>query len=193
MGRYSGQQEFKRYLPSDGLHQAVFVDYELLPNQDTKWGIKNQIRYFFLLDEHGDDGKPIVITKKFTDALYVPKPGRNAPAQFTFLNSWRGRPMTKQDIENFDQEQLIGVNAMLMTEVKTFDDGTEWADILSIKPVKKDSTQLDIPKEFVRKKDRQSAEHREVEANELKDLADAAFGPAGPGGIGEEDKEDLPF
>jgi hypothetical protein len=154
MGRYAGSQEANRYLPSDGLHVAVFVDYELLPNQETEWGTKDLIRYYFLLDEYGEDRKPILISKRFTDKLYVPKKGKMAPGQYSFLSDWRGKPMTKDEIDVFDQEHLIGINAQMVTQVKTYDDGSQWAHIVAIMPAKANGTQLTIPKDFVRKKDR---------------------------------------
>lgn len=195
LGRYSGQEDKKYYLPSDGMHQAVFVDYELLPGVevtfDGKTRLVDQIRYYFLLDEYGDDGKAIIITHKMTDKLYVPKPGRKAPNQYTFLSSWRGKPFTNEEISDFDQEQLIGVNAQIITEVKTFPGGREWPFILSVKPVKKDAAKLEIPKDYVRKKDRVPPTQDQMIAKAVAETA-PDFGPAGAGGIGEVD-EDIPF
>lgn len=55
--------------PSAGIHGAVCVDVTDLGLQQTNYGEKRQLRLTFSLDQNKSDGKPIVISRKYTATL----------------------------------------------------------------------------------------------------------------------------
>lgn len=58
-------------------------------------------------DNRRDDGQPFVLSKRFTASLH-PKAGLRK-----FLESWRGRPFTPEELKAFDLRALLGVSCLL--------------------------------------------------------------------------------
>ena len=160
------------------------IDYGVV--QTEYKGQKRQRRLFqFAFETNAElreDGSPQMIwSRRFTASL-----SEKAAAR-TFLEAWRGKPFTKEELQGFDPEVVIGVNAML-TIIHREQGGKVYANIASvgkpmkglpwIEPAKKpDGTQL-----YVRKKDRTPQDEQGVP-------------PPEPGSLDAlaEEVDDLPF
>jgi hypothetical protein len=74
-------------------------------------------------------GEPFVCSRRFTVSL-------NERASLRkFLEAWRGRPFTAEELKGFDLHQLIGANCMLNIIAYTKQDGNEGRKVDSIMPL----------------------------------------------------------
>lgn len=60
-----------------------------------------------------DDGKPFTVSALFTSSL-----GENAALR-PFLEGWRGRPFTEQELEGFDVSNVLGAPCMVTIQHAT--------------------------------------------------------------------------
>ena len=58
-------------------------------------------------DNRRDDGSPHIVSKRFTASLH-PKAGLRK-----FLEAWRGRPFTAEELKAFDLKTLLGIPCLL--------------------------------------------------------------------------------
>lgn len=94
--------------------------------------VQNKIQITFELptelkvfrEENGP--QPIVFSKDFTLSLH-PKAGLRK-----FLESWRGRSFTEEELKGFDLSSLLGVGCQLSISHKTNDAGKTFANISGI-------------------------------------------------------------
>lgn len=100
-----------RELCPAGSYSAVCVDVVDLGVVETtyKGQIKQQhkCRVVFEVAEHRQDGSPFYVGERFTASL-----GEKAALR-KFLEGWRGRAFTADELKGFDLEQLIGAPAIL--------------------------------------------------------------------------------
>lgn len=80
--------------------------------------------------EIGEDGKPLIIGKKYTLSL-----GDKAALRKD-LQAWRGRAFTEAELKGFDIANLLGATVLLNIVHET-KDGKTYANIASIMPVPK--------------------------------------------------------
>lgn len=76
-------------------------------------------------DARRDDGAPHTVSKRFTASLH-PK-----AALRQFLEAWRGRPFTPEELRGFDLPKLLGQTCLLGL-VHTEKDGRTYANIASV-------------------------------------------------------------
>ena len=80
-------------------------------------------------DEAGDfAGKPFLLTQDFTASL------SDRAAMKKALESWRGRPFTKQELEGFDLKNVLG-KACLVNLIHSTPKDTTYCNIASIMPL----------------------------------------------------------
>lgn len=102
---------------------------------------KSQHKAMFQFEVHGEDedgnplvtskGEPMSISKNYSVFL-----GQNTSLRAD-LESWRGKPFTKEEIEGFNLANVLG-HWCLITVIKTTGkDGNEYANISAISPVPK--------------------------------------------------------
>lgn len=127
--------ESKTYAPApEGTHQAVCVDVidkGLLPNMFKPGTTQHKIDIAWEIDESRDDGKRFVVYKRYTLSL-------NERANLRHdLESWRGRPFTRDEEMGFDVETLIGVNCLVNLQHKpsTKDPAKIFANVVSVSPL----------------------------------------------------------
>jgi hypothetical protein len=121
----------------EGLHRAVCCDIVELGLQDTPWGKKRKIEIRWQIDEMMENGKPFLVTKRYGASLH---PKANLRID---LESWRGRPFTDKEAEDFDLEVLLGVNAQLnIIHNKT--EAATWANVKAIVPGSKGVAPLEV-------------------------------------------------
>lgn len=77
-------------------------------------------------DNRRDDGTPHVISKRFTSSLHTKAALRG------FLESWRGRPFTPEELRGFDLKVLVGQACLLGVVHTTRPDNRTFANIASV-------------------------------------------------------------
>jgi hypothetical protein len=117
----AGSNEARVYeQPPLGEHKAVLVDIIKSDNEQTKFGIKTLLYFYFELEVLMDDNRPFLVRKKFTHSL------NEKSNLYKFLTKWRGKPFTAG--EEFDLGTLVGAGCVLEIEPWTTPDG----DVLNL-------------------------------------------------------------
>ena len=110
MAKSSGDGQSFQPAPA-GMHQAVCVDVVDLGVLKTTWqGVeksRHKINVAWQIAEAREDGKPFLVFKRYTLSLHE-KSGLRKD-----LESWRGKPFTRDEEMGFDVEAVLGVNCLL--------------------------------------------------------------------------------
>ena len=117
----AGSNEARVYeQPPLGEHKAVLVDIIKSDNEQTKFGVKSLLYFYFELEVLMDDNRPFLVRKKFTHSL------NEKSNLYKFLTKWRGKPFAAG--EEFDLGTLVGAGCVLEIEPWTTPDG----DVLNL-------------------------------------------------------------
>ena len=135
----------------DGGHSAVCVDVIDLGMVETSWEgekrVTHKCRLVFEIAERMDDDRRYVVSRQFTASL-------NEKASLRkFLESWRGRPFTREELAGFNTEQLIGAPCVLQI-VHVERAGKTYANIDSVMKLMKGVDRLTPSGDYIRVKDR---------------------------------------
>lgn len=126
IGRY---MEYSEFLKKDVYTNKIRLTWEL-PTLTKEF-------------KEGEGEKPYSISKEFTMSLN--EKGNLRP----FLNSWRGRSFTEDELKGFDILAIVGAPCMLNIIHKKSKDGTKtYEEIATITPVMKG---LEVPAAFMDK------------------------------------------
>jgi hypothetical protein len=138
----------KRIPAPAGVHNAVCVDVVDLGLQQTQFGVQHKIVVIWEIDEqHPEFDRRFTVSRKYTNSL-------NEKATLSKdLESWRGKPFTKEERGGFDVEKLIGAPAMVNVAHKT-ENGVTYDNVVTITPVPKGMQRLAPSPDYVRVKDR---------------------------------------
>jgi hypothetical protein len=139
----------------EGVWRAVCVDEYSLGEKDTKYGKKTFVQLVWEIEELNpkNENKPFLVFARFGQTL-----GRGSKLK-TLLELWRGQKFTPEDIKaGFDLDKIVGAPCMLQIIHNTQDDGTVWANIGSIMPMKKGDPKLAVSGAYTRKKDRKEGD-----------------------------------
>lgn len=132
----------------EGLHQAVAVDVVDLGLVDTQWGQKHRVRIIWQLEHvNPDTKKRFEVRRDF--GLSLSEKSHLRPT----LEAWRGRKFTKEELEGFDLEKLLGANCQVQVVHNITEDGNTYANIQAVVPLGKGMVKLS-PDNYVRVKDR---------------------------------------
>lgn len=138
----------KEFTPApEGLHQAVCVDVVDLGLLQTPWGDKHKIELRWQIEATRDDGKRHVVHQRYSLSLNEKATLRH------HLEAWRGKKFTKQELDGFDLEKLIGVNGQLQVVHNITDQGGVFANVQACVPLGKGMVKL-LPQDYVRQADR---------------------------------------
>ncbi len=85
------------------------------------------------LDECRSDGAPFTVSRRFTASLH------EKAALRAFLEAWRGRPFTLEELSGFNLRRLIGAPCLLNI-VHADRNGNTFAEIRAISPLPKGMT-----------------------------------------------------
>src|SRR5215831_6323651 len=133
-----------------GLFQGVCVDVVDLGLVDVTFNGKtrqqNKLRVVWQSEERRDDGKPFLLSRRYTASLSEKASLRKD------LESWRGRPFTPEELDGFDIENLLAVNAYLNV-LHAERDGKTYPNVASVAPLKKSTPRM-TASDYVREKDR---------------------------------------
>lgn len=142
----------------EGLHQAICCDVVDLGLVDTEWGKKQKVRLIFQIALPNEDG---------TEEL---NPDFDPPRRFEvrrdfgltlseksmlrpFLESWRGRKFTKEELEGFDLEKLLGVNCQVQIIHNITEQGKRFANIQAAVPLGRGMAKIHV-QDYIRQVDR---------------------------------------
>lgn len=130
--------------------KAVAVDVTPLRRQQSQFGERDVFKIVFEVDlPREDGGRFCVWSRNFTPSL-------NEKANLRkFVRGWFGRDLTKQELEDFDTESLIGRPAQVVV-VHEHKDGETYANIVAC-TADKSGEPLTATGKYVRVKDRQMA------------------------------------
>lgn len=136
-------KEFK--LPPAGLHLARLYRIIDLGTQKVEWQgvVKMQHKLMFTFELLGDDdlkmddGKPLIISKRYTMSL-----GEQSTLRKD-LEAWRGSKMTPEELKAFDLTQLLGKFAMANITLSERD-GKNYANLSGLTQVPK-AIQATVP------------------------------------------------
>lgn len=141
----------KSFTPAPvGAHQAVCVDVidkgivEVTYAGKTKK--QHKVSLAWQIDELRDDGKRFLVYKRYTLSLNEKATLRKD------LESWRGKPFTRDEEMGFDVEQVIGANCLVSVQHNVSGDKT-YANVVAVMPLAKGMTKI-APLDYVREKDR---------------------------------------
>jgi hypothetical protein len=146
------------YKPApEGLHQAVCCDvWEPwdAPNPFQEGEMQTKTAIVWQLDSvNPETGKPYEVMQQYTLTLH------EKSNLCKVLESWRGRAFTDAEKDGFDIEALIGANCQIQIIHNIKDDGRVFANVQAVVPLGKNTPKIRVSEGFVRKRDRQPANH----------------------------------
>jgi hypothetical protein len=129
--------------------KGVIVDVTPLRKQQTQFGERDVFKVVFEVDKVREDGSRFCVwSRNFTPTL-------NEKSNFRkFLRGMYGRDLTKQEMEDFDTEMLIGRPAQLVV-VHEHKDDEVYSNIAACTP-DRSGEPLKASETFTRAKDRQA-------------------------------------
>jgi hypothetical protein len=137
----------------EGSYGAVCVDVHDLGLVESVWegvkSMKHKLEIYFFCGEwtekNGDgDVYPMLVRKRFTATLH--ENGALRP----WLEAWRGKKFTPQELAGFDVESLIGAGALIQVS-HNVSDGKTYANIDFAGRLPKGMTPVDPPQDFKRR------------------------------------------
>lgn len=130
---------------------------------------QHKIRVVWQLEESMEDGKPFLVSQRYTLSLHE-KAGLRKD-----LESWRGRPFTEEELEGFDVETVIGAPCLLSI-VQAVSGGNVYANVRGVAKLPRSMQAIRV-RDYIRVVDRKG------EASQEDDIPPH----------GEIDNSDLPF
>lgn len=131
----------------EGLRQAVCVDVVDLGMVTDQWGTKHKAELVWQLDQKNPEtGKRFTVRKRYTLSLH-----QKAVLRID-LESWRGKKFSNEELDGFDLEKLLGINAQVQVVHTLADNGRVLSNVRAVVPIGKGMTKL--RGEYVRAKDR---------------------------------------
>jgi len=134
----------------EGQWRAVCVDVVEMPQMQTAFGLKDKLRLVWQIEETDpeNEGKPYIVVAFFTASIH------EKAALRKFLEAWRAKKFTPEELAGFDVEKLIGVNAYLQVQHSEPVNGKVYANVSSIMPLPKGMHKVAATADYVRVKDR---------------------------------------
>ena len=147
----------------EGLHQAVCCDVIDLGLVKTEWGEKPKVKLVFQIALFDDNGGELY-NPDFTEVdrrFEVNRPFGLSLSEKSllrpFLEAWRGRKFTKEELSGFDLENLIGANCQVQIIHNITDQGRTFSNIQAIVPLGRGMAKIHA-QDYVRVKDRAKAQ-----------------------------------
>lgn len=139
--------------PPEGLYACVCCDVVDLGLQDTPWGPKPKVQITWELDLVNEQtGRKFCVARWF--GANLSEKGALRP----FLEAWRGKKFTKEELAGFDPEVLVGVCGQAQITHRIKEDGRVTAQVQAMVGPAKGVPRMHPSKEFVRVKDRAVAQ-----------------------------------
>lgn len=146
-------------LAPEGLHSAVCADVWDVWTEPQKeefgGGDVDKTRLIWQLDKMDSEGKPYEVAMMYTASLH------EKAKLCQHLESWRGRAFTEEELNDFELENVIGVNCQLQIIHKISARGKKYGVVQTIVPARKDDVQLRVTEDFIRHKDRKKDDEKQ--------------------------------
>lgn len=156
------------------------VDLGLIENKKSG-KMQHKVAAVFHTEAKMKDGRPFEIWERFTLTLY--EGGRLRP----FLESWRGKAFTPEELVGFDLERLIGVNAYIQI-IHNHVGAKTYANISTIMLPPRGTPKMQPTPGYERRKDRKKVEEPAMAGSVV---AGRGFDEQ-PEGL-DDPEDDLPF
>lgn len=129
-----------------GNHAAICIQIiDMGLQQSTYQGAtreRRQIRLVWEIDENMEDGRPYTISQNYTLSL-------NEKARLRKdLESWRGKAFSKEELEGFDLEKLLG-KPCLLNVIHNENGDRVYANVSSISPMPKGMKAPDVVNDLI--------------------------------------------
>ena len=111
-----------------GLHHGVCVDVVNLGICNTTFGKKKQLKIVWQLKTRNAKGERYQVRATYTQSLSEKSNLRHA------LETWRGRPFSREELMSFDVEKLLGANCQIQVIHRVSAKGRTYANPQAIVP-----------------------------------------------------------
>jgi hypothetical protein len=119
-----------------GLHHAVCVDVVDLGMVDGPFGEKRKLKLIWQLNSRNAKGERFQVRQSYTQSLHEKARLRHD------LETWRGRPFSRDEIKAFDVETLLGANCQMQVAHRVSAQGRTYANPTAIVPIMKGMEKL---------------------------------------------------
>ena len=137
----------KDFVPApDGLQRAVCCDVVELGLVDGPFGKKRKVRIVWQSEHLMEDNKPFLLMKAYGATLHKKGNLRGD------LESWRGKPLSDKEADDFDLEVLLGKNCQVLV-VQNTKDGQTYSNVNTVVPPVKGAFSL-VVRDYTRKQNR---------------------------------------
>lgn len=125
------------------------VDLGIVQPRNPQYKPAHRIQLRWILDAPPVDGdnKPPMVVRGFGLSL-----GEKSLLR-PFLEAWRGRAFSEQELEGFDVETVIGVNCQLQVIHKQ-EGGKVYANVTGVLPLGKGMAKMKVPTDYIRQEER---------------------------------------
>lgn len=165
------------FIPApEGRYSAVGCDVVDLGLVSGQFGEKHCCRIYWQIDAvNPETRKRFVVSKQYNVSLNEKATLRK------HLQSWRGRPFTKEELLDLDLEKLVGAPCELVIEHNIKDEGV-YANVAVVVPLRKGDIPLRLDGSYTRKKDRDDYQPpaKPAESSEPEAQAQAAYDDSVP-------------
>jgi hypothetical protein len=107
-----------------------------------------QIRWMVNAEPPLPDGRPHICARMFGYTLA----GENNKLR-PFLEAWRGRAFTEEELRGFDPEKLLGVNGQVQI-IHNHKNGNTYGNVQAVVPAPRGSEKMLIPADYIRQQER---------------------------------------
>lgn len=179
-------------IPSEGSIQGVLaevVDQGLI---EVEWAGETKIQHKCLLTFEIDEWKDgtedrLIVSRQFTASLDERGNLRK------FLQGWRGRSFTDEELKAFDLDTLVGVNAILSL-VHNTKNGKTYCNIASASRLLKGMDKMEVSAAYVPYAERMARRNERVQAASASANEPPEHGTFDPGMPPDDDGDnDIPF
>lgn len=145
----------KEYTPApEGLHPGVCIDVVELGLVTTQYKGQDYTRRmseirWVIEDIDPKTGKQHMLRRRFTESLGAKSSLR------PFLEGWRNKKFTNEELKGFDIDKLVGVNGQVQVIHNIGSDGTVYDNVQNVLPIARNAARMAVPSDYVRVKDRE--------------------------------------
>jgi hypothetical protein len=148
----------KKFTPApEGLWPGICVDVvDLGMVESSKYEPRHMVQIRWVLDAEPalESGKPHMAMRQFGNSL-----GKKSHLR-PFLEAWRGRKFTNEELELFDLETLIGACGQIQI-IHATHDGETYGNVQAVVPYPRGMSKMTVPTDYVRQVDREKREEYE--------------------------------
>jgi hypothetical protein len=134
----------------EGLWPAVCVDVVdkgIVQSQMYKPRHMIQLRWVLDAEPPMEDGRPHMAVRSF--GLSLGEKSNLRP----FLEAWRGKKFTEDELDGFDLEKLIGANCQLQI-IHNKANGKTYGNVQAVVPAAKGTKPMTVPTDYIRQEER---------------------------------------